>query len=197
MIKDKYVTPGEAIAYIEEFLEGSNTYVDGDVIRSMIEGRVEIDWNRRVINVVPIKSVSKIDIGTEIIGTIINISGVFGYVQIEFYSNDKKKWNPITYKQTAVVYPPYRVSSVDRVYGLRDEIYGVIISKKNRLLHISIRDKQYGVVKSLCKYCGEIMYVDIDRNSQKKILVCPQCKSIQYKKLSPMYGNAIIKKLLY
>ncbi|GEM_PF-2063812 len=197
MIDKKYVSPGDAIAYIEEFLEGENTYVDGDVIRSMVEGRVDIDWNKRVINVIPLKSPIKIEVGYEVIGSIINISGVFGYVQIEFYSSDRKRWNQLPYKQTAVVYPPYRVTNVDKVYGLRDEIYGIIVSKKNRLLHISIRDKQYGVVKSLCKYCGEIMYVDIEKDTQRKILVCPQCKSIQYKKLSPMYGNAIIKKLLY
>jgi len=193
--EDASVIPGEKLAYIEEFLNGENTYVDGDTIRSSIEGIVKVDWMKRVIYVEPIKTPNLLKPGVHVIGTIVNLSGVFGYVKIFFASKDGKSWVKLKYPQTGVVYPPYRVTDVSRVYSVKDEIYGVIVSTKNRIYHLSIRDREYGVVKSLCKYCGETMYVA--RQNNRFILKCGVCQNTQYRKLSPLYGSAIIKKLLY
>ncbi len=189
------VTPGEKLAYIEEFLNGENTYIDGDIIRSSIDGIVKVDWVKRLIFVEPIKEVIRLKPGIRVVGTIINMSGVFGYVKIHFYSEDGNRWYSAKYPQTGVVYPPYRVSDISNIYNVKDEIYGTIVSTKNRILHISIRDREFGVVKSLCKYCGETM--TLIRNNDKLVLKCPICKNIQNRKISPYYGSSIIKKLLY
>ncbi len=189
------VTPGEKLAYIEEFLSGENTYVDGDTIRSSVEGIVKVDWVNRIIYVKPVKNAVRLGLGTQVIGTIINLSGVFGYVKIFFASKDGKTWNRLKYPQTGVVYPPYRVTDVSKVYSVKDEIYGVIVSTKNRILHLSIRDREYGVVKALCKYCGETMHVT--KQDGRFVLKCGICQNTQFRKISPLYGSAIVKKLLY
>jgi len=190
-----FVTPGDNLAYIEEFLNGENTYIDGDIIRSSINGLVKVDWMNRVISVSPTRSLSLLREGNYIVGRIVNISGVFGYVKIFFASKDGKRWSKLKYPQMGVIYPPYRVSEVSKIYSIKDEVYGIIVSTKNRILHISIRNKEYGVVKSLCKYCGEAMHVI--KHENRLYLKCGGCQNTELRKLSPLYGAGIIKKLLY
>lgn len=193
--ENAFVTPGDNLAYIEEFLSGEHTYIDGDIIRSSIKGLVKVDWINRIISVDPIRTLSLLREGTYIIGRIVNISGVFGYVKIFFASRDGKTWDMLKYPQMGVIYPPYRVAEASKVYSIKDEIYGVIVSTKNRILHISIRNKDHGVVKSLCKYCGEAMHVI--KHEKRLYLKCEACQNTETRKLSPLYGRGIIKKLLY
>lgn len=175
--------PGKNIGVIEEF-ESKNvgTYINGKgIIRSKYLGYIFKDLATRQIDVKPFRKPILINIGDKVIGGIINISGVYGYVKIEVING-----KPLDRVFSGVIYPHTHVRMIDDVYRVGDYIIAKVESKVNRTIHLSMRGEENGVILAKCSYCGDKL-----KKIGKNALRCIRCGNVELRKLSRHYGKVI------
>lgn len=179
-IEESY--PGKEIGVIEEYFPSIGTYTDTNgIIRSLFLGKTMKDIKTHKVEVYPIRKLKIINVGDIIMGRIINVSGVFGYVKIEAVD-----YKPLDREFNGIVYPHKLVNRVDSVYRVSDYILAKVVSKVNRSIHLSIEGEEYGVIYAKCSYCG-MMMMKIGKNK----LRCKKCDNIERRKLSKFYGEII------
>jgi|Deesub1362A_J573_1020465.scaffolds.fasta_scaffold00001_293 exosome complex component CSL4 len=174
--------PGKEIGVMEEYLADRGTYIDWNgIIRSKYLGFIFKDNEMRKVFVKPFRKLKILEVGDTVLGRIINVSGVFGYVRIEAVN-----LKPLDRDFNGIVYPHRIVNRIDDVYREGDYILAKVISKVNRSLHLSIAEPDLGVVSAKCSYCGGRM-----RPIGKNKLRCMRCSNIEMRKLSRLYGRVI------
>ena len=174
--------PGKKLGVIEEYFPSKGTYSDeSGIIRSIFLGKVLKDSKTRKVEVYPYRKLKIINIGDVVMGRLISVSGVFGYVRIESIN-----FKPLDREFNGIVYPPRVSMRVDNVYREGDYILAKVISKVNRTVHLSIQGDEYGVVYAQCSYCGRKL-----KQVGKNKLRCTKCSNIEIRKLSKFYGKVI------
>jgi exosome complex component CSL4 len=67
-----------------------------------------------------------------------------------------------------------------------DILRAKVISEKNRICHLSTKDKSLGVVYAFCSQCGYMLEL------KGPSMLCPRCGKIEKRKTALDYGKGII-----
>lgn len=198
MIKDKDavtpIFPGEQVALIEEFEGGKNTYITDGTIRSKAVGTRVYDFKRRIVKINPKNSPMLPKIGDVLVGYIEMLFGSMMSVRV-LYINEKKSYAGFSAIASARTGGGGSNNSGgggwrergDRrgrtIFRVGDIIRGRVISLLNSTIHITIDEKEFGVLYTLCFNCGgDTVRV---HNSVK----CIECGVYEERKLTHDYGR--------
>jgi exosome complex component CSL4 len=198
MIKDKHavtpIFPGEQVALIEEFEGGKNTYITDGTIRSKAVGTQVYDFKRRIVKINPKNSPMLPKIGDVLVGYIEMLFGSMMSVRV-LYINEKKSYAGFSAIASARTGGGGSNNSGgggwrergDRrgrtIFRVGDIIRGRVISLLNSTIHITIDEKEFGVLYTLCFNCGgDTVRV---HNSVK----CIECGVYEERKLTHDYGK--------
>ena len=179
------ILPGEEIASIEEFEAGKNTYVSDGTVRSTAVGIKNYDFKKRMAKIEKINSPMLPKIGDIVVGYIEMLFGSMMSVRI-LYIDEKKSISGFSAIASARIITPGRER--DRrgrtIFRVGDIIRGRVISLLNSSIHITIDEKEFGVIYTLCFNCGGDT-VRVNNNNIK----CVECGVNEDRKLTIDYGK--------
>lgn len=179
----EFVTPGDEVGVIEEFIPGNNVDVDSDgKLRSTIIGVVIRDAKAHIINIKPIKDTELLNVNAIVYGRVMAIpNDRVVIIKITSVSNDGNI-TELRNKFTGIIPPSQlsnsRIDSASRVVGIGDIIKARVISRGPPYT-LTIRDPQLGVVYGVCPRCGGPM-----RMLNYDQLKCTVCGFVTSKKVS-------------
>jgi exosome complex component CSL4 len=198
MIKNKHtatpILPGEQVALIEEFEGGKNTYITDGTIRSTAVGTRIYDFKRRIVKINQKNSPMLPKIGDILVGYIEMLFGSMISVRV-LYINEKKSYAGFSAIASTRIGSSSNSGGSgggwrergDRrgriIFRVGDIIRGRVISLLNSTIHITIDEKEFGVLYTLCFNCGgDTVRV---HNSVK----CIECGMYEDRKLTYDYGK--------
>ena len=183
------ILPGEQVASIEEFEGGKNTYVNNGLVRSSAVGTKVYDFKRRIVKINQKNSPMLPKIGDIIVGYIEMLFGSMFSVRI-LYVNDKKSESGFSAISSARLGGSSGRDRGDRrariIFRIGDIIRGRVISLLNSTIHITIDEKEFGVLYALCFNCGG------DTVRLNSTVKCIECSIFEERKLSNDYGKETI-----
>jgi exosome complex component CSL4 len=192
MKRDKIVRspilPGEQVASIEEFEAGKNTYIDNGSVRSTALGVKVYDFKRRIVKIDQKNSPMLPKIGDILVGYIEMLFGNMFSVRI-LYINDKKSdagFSAIASTRLGggAGFGRDRGDRRGRIiFRIGDIVRGRVISLLNSTIHITIDEKEFGVLYALCFNCGD------DTVRVNNTIKCIECGSYEERKLTNDYGK--------
>jgi exosome complex component CSL4 len=177
----KITLPGERVASLEEFEGGKGTYVAPDgTVRSTAIGKTLFDLKRRVVKVEQKNSPMLPKVGDIIVGYIEMLFGSMISVKV-LYINDRKSESGFSAIAST------RIGGRDRrsrlTFRTTDIIRGRVISLLNSTIHITIAEKEFGVLYALCFICGG------DTVRVNDSIKCIECGAYEERKLTHDYGK--------
>jgi exosome complex component CSL4 len=191
--ENKPMLPGEQIASIEEFEGGKNTYLASDgTVRSAAVGTKVYDLKRRIVKIDQKNSPLLPKVGDIVVGNVDMLFSSMVSVKI-LYLNDKKFPSGYSAIGSARVGARDRDRRGDRraVFRTGDIVRGRIISLLNSQVHITLAEKEFGVLYTLCFICGG----DTVRTNENSIK-CIECGAFEDRKLTHDYGKETFR-LIY
>jgi exosome complex component CSL4 len=179
------ILPGDHVASIEEFEAGKNTYVSDGTVRSTAVGTRNYDFKKHLAKIDKINAPMLPKIGDIVVGYIEMLFGSMMSVRI-LYIDQKKSIAGFSAIASARISASFRER--DRrtriVFRVGDIIRGRIISLLNSSIHITIDEKEFGVIYTLCFNCGGDT-VRVNNNNIK----CIECGVNEDRKLTVDYGK--------
>jgi exosome complex component CSL4 len=184
--------PGDQIAFIEEFESGKNTYVDDGSIRSSTVGRKVYDLKRRIVRIEQKNTPKLPKIGDIIVGYIDMLFGSMISVRILYINEVKSISGFSAISTTRGISLSGGQSGWSRERGDRrsritfrvgDIIRGRVVSLLNSNIHITISERDFGVIYTLCYNCGGNT---VKLNNAVK---CVECGTYEERKLTSDYGK--------
>lgn len=184
-----FVTPGDLLGVIEEYIPGKGTYVEDGKIYSFIAGNLIVDKVKREAQVKPLTRQPLIPKeGDEIIGEVTNVQEKNLTLRIVQIDNKQSESSFIGVMHISDVSQGY-VKTMNDAFKVGDVIRAKVTSIKNRENHLSTQDDKFGVIQAVCIYCGAPMVSQRNRS-----LKCPQCGEISKRKTANDYGSPIYNK---
>jgi exosome complex component CSL4 len=184
------ILPGEQIAAIEEFEGGKNTYTNNGSVRSSSIGTKVYDFKRRVVNVNKKNAPILPKIGDIVVGYIDMLFGNMFSVRI-LYLNDKKSEAGFTAISSTKLSGGGGRDRGDRrgriIFRVGDIIRGRVTSLLNSNIHITIDEKEFGVLYTLCFNCGG------DTVRLNNTVKCIECGIFEERKLTNDYSKETFK----
>ena len=174
--------PGEHVASIEEFEGGKGTYLAADgSVRSAAVGVKIYDLKRRVVKVEQRNSPMLPKVGDVIVG----------YIEMLFSSMISVKVLYINDKKSAAGFSSIASTRVgggrDRrgriIFRTGDIVRGRVVSLLNSTIHLTIAEKEFGVLYALCFLCGG------DTVRINDSIKCIECGAYEERKLTHDYGK--------
>ena len=182
----QFVLPGERLGVIEEFIPDTGTYVKEGVIYSKVIGRALIDLLNKRVSVYPlIRGVKVPKVGSTVLGQVSNVQTENASVRI-FKIDDESLSGLFTGVLHISDVQLRYVESMFNVCKPGDIIRTNIISEKNRVYHLSTKDKDLGVVYAFCSQCGYTLEL------KRHVMRCPRCGKIEKRKIALDYGKGIL-----
>jgi len=179
------ILPGDQIASIEEFEAGKHAYVSDGTIRSTSVGTKIYDFKKRIAKIEKINSPILPRIGDIIVGYIEMLFGSMMSVRI-LYINENKSFSGFSAIASTRISTPGRER--DRrgrtIFRVGDIIRGRVISLLNSSIHITIDEKEFGVIYTLCFNCGGGTV-----RVNNKTIKCIECGINEDRKLTIDYGE--------
>jgi exosome complex component CSL4 len=176
--------PGEQLASIEEFEAGKNTYITNGTLRSNAIGTRIYDFRKRTAKVQQINPPMLPKIGDIIVGYVEMLFGSMMSVRI-LYINEKKSLSGFSaIASTRISTGRERDRRGRIIFRVGDIIRGRVNSLLNSSIHITIEDKEYGVIYALCFNCGGDT-VQVNNHNIK----CIECGVNEDRKLTADYGK--------
>ena len=188
------IVPGEHIAMIEEFEGGKNTYVlDGD-IRAATVGIPSYDLKRHIVKIKQKNSPVLAKIGDIVVGYVEMLFGNMMSIRI-LYLNEKKSLAGFSaIASTRIASGGSGWSRGDRrgrvIFRVGDVVRGRVFSLLNSTIHITIDEREYGVLYTLCFNCGG------DTVRINNSIKCVECGAQEERKLTNDYGKEAFR-LIY
>lgn len=178
--------PGEQLGVIEEFIPDSGTYVKDGIIHSKVVGRVLVDLLNKRVSVLPLVQGARTpDVGSLVVGQVSNVQPQLAVVKI-FKIGKKILSGFFTgYLHISDVQPRF-VDSMFDACKPSDILRAKVISEKNRVYHLSTKDRNLGVVYAFCSDCGAML------EQRGRGLRCSRCGKIERRKTAIDYGKGII-----
>src|ERR687887_210979 len=181
------ILPGERVASIEEFEGGKNTYLASDgTVRSTTVGTKVYDLKRRVVKIEQKNSPMLPKVGDIIVGYVEMMFSSMVSIKV-LYINDN--WSEAGFAAIASARIGSR-ADVERRGDRRatfhngDIVRGRVISLLNSTIHLTLAEKEYGLLYALCFMCGG----DTVRTAESMIK-CIDCSAIENRKLAHDYGK--------
>lgn len=184
--------PGDQIAFIEEFEGGKNTYVDDGSIRSSVVGRKVYDLRRRIVRIEQKNSPKLPKIGDIVVGYIDMLFSSMISVKILYINGTKSpsEFSAVSNTRGLSISGGQGGWSRERgdrrsrfTFRVGDIIRGRVVSLLNSNVHITIAEKDFGVVYALCSNCGGNT---VRVNNAVK---CVDCGTYEERKLTIDYGK--------
>ncbi len=179
--------PGEHVASIEEFEGGKNTYLasDGEVRSASVGTRV-YDLKRRVVKIEQKNSPMLPKVGDIIVGYVEMLFSSMVSIKV-LYINEK--WSEAGFSAIASARVGSRADRDRRgdrraIFHNGDIVRGRVISLLNSTIHLTLAEKEYGVLYALCFMCGG----DTVRTNESTIK-CVECGAFEDRKLTHDYGK--------
>jgi len=182
----QFVLPGERLGVIEEFIPDSGTYVEEGVIYSRVVGRASLDLQSKHVSVHQVvKGVKIPKIGSTVIGQVTNAQNENAGVRIF-----KVDGEPISGVFSGVLHvSDVHIRYVDSMFDVckpGDIIKARVISDKNRVFHLSTKDKDLGVLYAFCSQCGYPLEL------KRQLMRCPRCEKVERRKTAVDYGKGAL-----
>lgn len=181
-MSDKPALPGDKIAIIEEYETGSNTFDDGQSIRSLVVGMSEFDKTNRIARIHESKKPSMAQTGDVITGNISALMNNMFAINI-LYINGKPTHGGLECICQA------RGAKKRILVRVGDIVTAKIINLLNGVVHATIGEPELGVLFSQCIKCGSKV-ISIGSNVK-----CIDCGYIEERKLSTKFGKSDFIKL--
>lgn len=182
----RFVLPGERLGVIEEFVASDGTYVKDGVIYSKIVGRALLDLLNKCVSVYPLVHGATVPkVGSTVMGQVSNVQKQNAFVHI--YRIGKNQLS--SFFSSLLHISDVRLRYVDSMFGVckpGDIIRAKVISEKNGTYHLSIKDRNLGVVYAFCSQCGYML--ELRRQGMR----CPRCGKIEKRKTALDYGKGLI-----
>jgi exosome complex component CSL4 len=186
---NKPMLPGEHLASLEEFEGGKNTYLAADgTVRSAAVGTKVYDLKRRIVKIDQKNSPMMPKVGDTIVGYVEMLFSSMVSVKI-LYINDKRSdagFSAIASARVGGRGDRDRRGGGDRraIFRIGDIVKGRVISLLNSTVHLTLAEKEYGVLYALCFMCGG----DTVRTNENTIK-CVECGAFEERKLTRDYGK--------
>jgi exosome complex component CSL4 len=186
------IIPGITMSVIEEFEPGKNTFVVDGEVRSSVIGKPVINMADRVLNVEQKNSPSIPKIGDIVVGYIDMLFGNMISVRV-VYINDKYShpgFSAIASTRISSMSSNYNSGWRERnykgklIFKVGDIIRGKVFSLLNSSIHITLDEKDLGLVYTICFSCGND---DLIKTSGG--LKCSLCGNFEERKISNDYGK--------
>lgn len=180
------------MSVIEEFEPGKNTFVVDGEVKSSVIGKPVINMADRVLNVEQKNSPSIPKIGDIVVGYIDMLFGNMISVRV-VYINDKYShsgFSAIASTRISNMGNTYNSGWRERnykgklIFKVGDIIRGKVFSLLNSSIHITLDEKDLGLVYTICFSCGND---DLVKNPGG--LKCSLCGNFEERKISNDYGK--------
>lgn len=180
------ILPGEQLASIEEFEGGKNTYMTSDgTVRSAALGTKVYDLKKRTIKIEPKNGRMFPKVGDIIVGFVEMIFASMVSVKV-LYINDKKSRSGYSAIASMRVGRDRR----DRpIFRTGDIIRGRVTSLLNNTVHMTMAEKEFGVLYALCFMCGGNT---VRVNDTVK---CVECGAWEPRKVTHDYGKEAVRQI--
>jgi len=179
--------PGEHIASIEEFEGGKNTYLASDgTVRAAALGTKVYDLKRRIVKIEPKNSPMLPKIGDIIVGYVEMMFSTMVSIKV-LYINDKRSdagFSAIASARLGSRADIERRGDRRATFHNGDMVRGRVISLLNSTIHLTLAEKEYGLLYALCFMCGG----DTVRTNESTIK-CVECGAFENRKLAHDYGK--------
>lgn len=169
--------PGDAIASIEEYEAGYNTYDDGDMVRSLAVGEKILDKSTRLASVKHPKILSIPRVGDVVIGTVVAVMSSMIAVSID-YINGKPTTSKVECVCSTRNIRKKNIALVNDIVSLK------ILNQINGTIHATIDEPMLGVLFTKCRKCGQKVV------PMRDAIKCTECSWIDERKLSSNFGNS-------
>jgi exosome complex component CSL4 len=186
------VLPGKSISVIEEFESGKNTFVVDGNVRSSVIGKPVVNMANRILNVAQKNPPMIPKIGDIVVGYIDMLFGNMLSVRV-IYINDKYShsgFSAIASTRISSLGNNYYSSWRERnykgklIFKVGDIIRGRVYSLLNSSIHITLEDKDLGLVYTICFSCGNNDLIKVSGG-----LKCSNCGNYEERKVSVDYGK--------
>lgn len=182
----RLVFPGEQLGVIEEFIPDAGTYVNDGIIYSKIVGRTLVDFLNKRVSVFPLVNSERVPkVGSLVVGQVSNVQPQVATVRI--FKIGKKILSGFFTGMLHVADVHSRfIDSMFDACKPSDILRAKVMSEKNRVYHLSTRDRSLGVVYAFCSNCGSLL------EQRGRELHCVKCEKIERRKTSIDYGRGIV-----
>ncbi len=186
------IIPGITMSVIEEFEPGKNTFVVDGEVKSSVIGKPVINMADRVLNVEQKNSPSIPKIGDIVVGYIDMLFGNMISVRV-VYINDKYShsgFSAIASTRISNMGNTYNSGWRERnykgklIFKVGDIIRGKVFSLLNSSIHITLDEKDLGLVYTICFSCGNDDLIKTPGG-----LKCSLCGNFEERKISNDYGK--------
>jgi len=183
----EFVTPGEKLGVIEEFIPDFGTYVNEGSVRSKVVGSLLLDLTNRKVSVYPLTRRPSIPrVGSLVIGTVVGVQDSLASIRIikvgaKFLSGfftGLLHISEVSFRYTESMFDVCRLGDIMRAK---------VISNKNRAYHLSTKGLNLGVIYAFCSRCGGYLTL-----ARQRRLRCNSCGHIERRKIASDYGKFIL-----
>ena len=199
MNKIKSVIPGVPLSVIEEFDPGRNTFVIDGEVRSSVIGKPIVNMPNRILNVAQKNTPMIPKIGDIVVGYIDMLFGSMISVRV-IYINDIHSHSGFSAIASTRIPNTggggnYNSGWRERnkgklIFKVGDIVRGRVFSLLNSSIHITLEDKDLGLVYTICFSCGNENFTKYPGG-----LKCSSCGNFEERKVSSDYGKEAFTSL--
>jgi exosome complex component CSL4 len=184
---NEIVLTGQYLGVVEEYLpDKHSTYVKEGQIYATITGIVNIDKNRRAIEIKSHQEKDRrtVKINDIIIGTLLFLR--LYSVGISFATiNNKIHFNSSYFGNIHVSHISHKfIEKISDAFQITDIIRAKVIRQEQNEYSLSTVGNNLGVIHADCSICG----TTLEKIGVNK-LRCPRCGNVENRKLASDYGN--------
>lgn len=182
-----FVTPGEKLAEVEEFMPSDGSYELEGIVYAANVGEVRYDHDEREVRVSSPKRVPRFNVVNSIVyGRIIQTFDQ--YAVVELYPYNTRRFRLIPPSKFATIHISHIrrgfVENVRGEFGVGDWVRAKIIGiQKKRFVQLSTEGAQYGIIKAYCPVCRHPL------SRRGTVLYCPRCRRTFRRKIAGDYGQ--------
>ncbi len=179
----QFVVPGDRLGVIEEFSPGQGTFVEKGKIHAKISGRTLLDLQNKKVSVYPlVRGATMPRVGSIVIGQVSGLQNKTAAIRLFKIGNEQ-----VSGAFTGLLYiSDISMSYVESIHDAcrsGDIVRAKVISDKNRVFHLSTKEKNLGVLYAFCSRCGHTL-------QQKRYkMACPDCGNIEKRRIALDYGK--------
>ena len=182
----QFVFPGKRLGVIEEFVADTGTYVQDGIIYSTIVGRALLDLLNKRVSVYPLVQMPKVPrIGSTTLGQVLSVQKQNASIRIHQIGGTQLSGFFTGLLHVSDVQSRY-VESMYSICKPGDTIKAKVISEKNGTYHLSVKDRDLGVVHAFCSRCGYVL----ERKQYR--MRCARCGKIEKRKTALDYGKEVM-----
>lgn len=179
------VIPGERLGVIEELSPGKGAYVSNGVLYSSATGLLSI--SNKIASVYGVSYIPTVPYrGSIVVGQVVNGSSNAAFIEI--FRIGRKFFPSPAFTgilHISMVSQGFVRSMLD-VCREGDVVRARVVSVKNLMYHLSIKDSRFGVIYAFCSKCGELLVLRVNN------LICPTCRNEEIRKIAFDYGKAVV-----